>query len=478
MIVSLLGIVRELYVGRGSGVVDVGDTTLWFRDGHLHVGRDSPAAAELRVAMSSDQAARDDETGDSTIRDSAQKLALETLASELAGRHCRRRATGADSEGAVGPLPGGWFLMALAVHGCGPRELRGRLGTETTHVRAVLEGPALEELRGLPPRMASLLGRLGRESPIDGLVRDAGTEGAAMLRDLVALHAVGLVVTETPAVEAASADRKALDRFREAVGNQLVLEPVTLDVEEHRTRLATLWRTLGESDHYRLLGLAPGAPPEAVQASFTDLAKLVHPSQAPRLGLAADDAMLEVVFERAVEAYRTLADPERRMAYHRQTGLSISQEIDLRQRDEEKRAMAHELYRRGVSLLAANEISPAVDALREAVRLDPQADYLAALGRGQSRNRGWYRHAHESFHRAIAKAPGDAGLYVSLGAVCEKMERVDEAIEAYRKAVSLMPDNAEAKKSLERLGVSLRASGTFGVKGLFGRRSESGASGR
>jgi curved DNA-binding protein CbpA len=76
-------------------------------------------------------------------------------------------------------------------------------------------------------------------------------------------------------------------------------------------------------DYYVVLGIAEDADEETVRSAFRALARRYHPD------VGAGSSPIE--FQRAREAYETLADPERRRRYDRQLRASRSQPVVIRQ---------------------------------------------------------------------------------------------------------------------------------------------------
>ncbi len=75
-------------------------------------------------------------------------------------------------------------------------------------------------------------------------------------------------------------------------------------------------------DYYVVLGIAEDADKETIRSAFRALAKLArryHPD------VGAGSSPIE--FQRAREAYETLADPERRRRYDRQLRVSRAQPV-------------------------------------------------------------------------------------------------------------------------------------------------------
>jgi curved DNA-binding protein CbpA len=72
-------------------------------------------------------------------------------------------------------------------------------------------------------------------------------------------------------------------------------------------------------DHYVVLGIAEDADDQTIRSAFRTLARRYHPD--------AGAGSSAVEFQRAREAYETLADPARRRCYDRQLRESRAQPI-------------------------------------------------------------------------------------------------------------------------------------------------------
>lgn len=83
-------------------------------------------------------------------------------------------------------------------------------------------------------------------------------------------------------------------------------------------------------NHYALLGLKPGASVQAIRQAYRDLSKLYHPDTTTLPAAIATDK-----FQQLNEAYATLSNPERRLAYDHKIGYSriavMQSRLDLNQ---------------------------------------------------------------------------------------------------------------------------------------------------
>jgi curved DNA-binding protein CbpA len=190
--------------------------------------------------------------------------------------------------------------------------------------------------------------------------------------------------------------------FSERIARSLAERPLVLGAEEHRERVAAMLREVGGATFYQLLSLGPTASPEKVHEGYERVARLVHPSQAPLLGLEGREGVLEVLFERATAAYVTLSHPGKRRDYDREIGPAGWPEASTgKSRAEENRDRARGYFNRATAFAAKDDFHFAIELLREAVRIDPQAKYFVLLGDLQTRNQHWLRHAVDSYARAL-----------------------------------------------------------------------------
>jgi tetratricopeptide (TPR) repeat protein len=212
--------------------------------------------------------------------------------------------------------------------------------------------------------------------------------------------------------------------FSERIGRRLADRPLNLDPPYHRERIAGLLRKSGEGSFYQLLDLPPTATAQEIHEAYEQIAALVHPSNAPRLGLAGREAVLEVLFERLTEAYLNLSHSDRRKAYDRSLTSdtwSAAWRPAPGQRREEAREVAESYHRRALELIAADEHYMAIELLREAVRISPQAELYVMLGKLQAKNPRWLRAASESLQQAIVLGAKDPDLPAALQEVQDRL---------------------------------------------------------
>lgn len=205
--------------------------------------------------------------------------------------------------------------------------------------------------------------------------------------------------------------------FLERIAHRLSEQPVDLAPTLHRERVAGLLRQAGEASFYQILSLPPTATVQEIHESYERTARLVHPQNAPRLGLEGREGVLDMLFERATQAYLTLSQPERRKPYDRELSpeaWTAALTPAGRERKDEARTMARRYYERAVELVVSDDYYFAVELVQQAVRIDPRPEYHALLGKLQAKNQRWLRSASENLQKAVDLGSRDAELTVIL----------------------------------------------------------------
>lgn len=261
-----------------------------------------------------------------------------------------------------------------------------------------------------------------------------------------------------------------VERFRRRIGASLASEPVTLPAEEHRRHVAALFAQLGDLDFYELLQVMPQAREEEVHRAYVAAARLLHPHNAPRLALPAAEVALELLFERATEAYLTLSDADRAVRYAAgMVGRQRSAPVG-RGRDEERRREAARQFRIAQSLATDGRYHDAVQVLQQVVKLERRSEHFALLSECLANNPNWLPRAMEAARAAAELAPENAVLRARLAHLHERTGDRSQALDRYREALELDPDLADARAGRERLTpeVESTASGGF-VRRLLAR---------
>ena len=209
--------------------------------------------------------------------------------------------------------------------------------------------------------------------------------------------------------------------FSDRIARGLAERPLTIQAREHRERVAELLRQLGDGTFYHLLGIDPAAGAREVYEAYDEVARLVHPSHARRVGLEGREGVLKLLFERVTLGYLTLSEIDQRKAYDREVGPArwTALRTSASSREEE----ARRCLVKARSLAESEDFHTAIELLRQSVRMAPSSEAHALLGLLLAKNPQWLDEALESLERAAEMGSTEPGLAEALKEVREKLGR-------------------------------------------------------
>jgi curved DNA-binding protein CbpA len=212
------------------------------------------------------------------------------------------------------------------------------------------------------------------------------------------------------------------------------------------------------ADFYEILGVSRTATAAEIRKAYVLIAREKHPD---RVADPAEKAKAQEFFQRATEAFNTLASERGRAQYDAETEkpkLVVPAEI------------AADAYARGLTQLEARDVTGAIELFRSAVYHSPQeARYHAALGRALSRASNLGREAVLSLEEAIRLAPDTAAFHAELGLLLDGQGLHIRARKAVETALRLAPGDSQVARVAAHLGLGNAGEGG-GLKGLLRRK--------
>ncbi len=338
----------------------------------------------------------------------------------------------------------GWAPRRMLIEGAGridPSVLESELepyrACEVTVAADALEG---ENLCGAAK---ALLGALKREKRVEALLRDHSAS-------LYAMWLAGAL------------------SFGGAGSEDAKLTPAKPSSEPEQ--LEELKRKQAKQNHFEVLGLDPKASEADARNAFVGLAKRYHPD---KVGTSRPEvqALAAEVFARISQAHEILSAPERRRNYLKELKKGSSARAD---KDKVTRIVsAEQQFRKAEELVKRRQYPEAIEALRWALKLDPEeGEFHALLGWASflsaPKDLTVKKEAIEHMQKATALAPKSPSGYYYMGKLYKTCEDPDLAEKMFRKVLELRPDHTEANQEL-RLFEMRRSKGDRGSKKLFGR---------
>jgi len=357
---------------------------------------------------------------------------------------------------AAGSVPvGKLFRCASVLAETTPDWLEILVPDPERELSAALHLPSAGEVGGWDPEELWLLERLRHRMSARRLVEGAPVPIGRLRRALAGLLLADHIgVAGAPDQRTRSGDLGRLShKLAERIAVSLEESPLTLSEEEYRRRIADLLASAGALDHYELLDVRPGIDASELAHAFEELARLAHPSNVARFGLGDRRPAVSFLFERACEAYRTLSDPDRRIAYHRSQQIEVQVEsVSGEERQREAERLARQNFERARTEEAHGDLQSALLLLEQVVRTAPTSEYWVALARIQRRNPAWLGRAIDSYRSALELDPRSGEIRFELGGLHEQMGDLERARAFYQSAAASSPPNADAKAALVRLG--------------------------
>jgi tetratricopeptide (TPR) repeat protein len=202
-------------------------------------------------------------------------------------------------------------------------------------------------------------------------------------------------------------------------------------------------------DYYQLLGIKHDAGESDIKNAYFQYAKKYHPD---RISSAPDPEIKEkanFVFAEINKAYETLSNEDKKRKYDSK-GYKDDMSADTIQENLAEKARI--LYRKGKVLYTQKQYWEAASILDEAVSLDSyKASYYLLLGMSQMNLPALRRRAADNLQKAIDLENWNIEAFTAMGILFMMEQQPKRAEGFFRKALSINPDHALARKKLEEL---------------------------
>jgi tetratricopeptide (TPR) repeat protein len=208
-------------------------------------------------------------------------------------------------------------------------------------------------------------------------------------------------------------------------------------------------RCKGKEDYFELLGISHNATRKQIESAYTEKIEQEFPRTKIE-NMTNPDIKEKAVFilQRIDYMYSQLINYEKRAQYEEKISREKSRE-DIKENPLEQ---ARSNYKLGKSLYDQKAYPMALSALEEAVRLDPKkALYYHQLALCQIKEPSLRHEAEKNLQTAIELEPWNAEHHATLGMFYYLVKMNARAESSFRHALSLDPENAMAKKGLEKM---------------------------
>lgn len=215
------------------------------------------------------------------------------------------------------------------------------------------------------------------------------------------------------------------------------------------------------TNHYTVLGVAQTASEADVRRRFKILARERHPDRFQ----GAEKEKAEREFQELTQAFNVLTDATRRRQYDRELGKAAAAPSEAPTGQPAPTELARGYMVRGVESYKKGDYMGAAKAFDEATRLapaNPQAWHNLAMA--LSRDERWLRRAAAAAAKAVELEPMKPSYLKLAGKLHARLGNTEQAIEAYRQALSWGGADESVEAALEEL-----ESGKKSRLGFFGK---------
>lgn len=243
-----------------------------------------------------------------------------------------------------------------------------------------------------------------------------------------------------------------------AAGEPSAPEPAAATVlETRRMEIVEAYEGLATRTHYEALGIARDATEAQVKEAYFRMAKRFHPDAHHDPALHDLRDKLEAVFIRLGEAYEVLRNATTRASYERHLAASgepgtapppagVDSDLVTRQ--------AEQAIRRAARSVAEEKYWEAIQLLETSItRVEGPVKHAGQvlLARAYAKNPHWLKQAEQLLQQVLQADPGNVDAYYHLAGIYRAGGLRSRMTTMLRKVLELKPDHEEAHAELEAL---------------------------
>lgn len=302
-------------------------------------------------------------------------------------------------------------------------------------------------------------------SLIDGIRNIEQVCSTSGIGDFNALKALYLLLALKMA-EVGHIESESELAFVQDMLNETVTKPPINDASPARAPVVTramieeAYQSMKRQDHFQVLGLSRAAGSQEIKKTYFKLAKMYHPDRHFEPQMADMKEKLEKLFTRIHDAYQTLVDDGRRMAYEAAASQKpVTDEFVEKRAEEyvenyaEKTVRALSYFTAGMKEYNIGNFWGAADAFAWSTRLDPvKAEYFYYLGLSLMRIPRRGHEAEENLQKAIFIDPLKPEYHLDLGNMYMKSGLRNKALEIFTAALQANPTAENIRQAFAAAG--------------------------
>jgi hypothetical protein len=253
-----------------------------------------------------------------------------------------------------------------------------------------------------------------------------------------------------PATAAQPAEGRAPQAAKKPPAPALPPTPEPPRQDPVRREIEDLYQSLGTQTHFGVLGLSAEATEAQVKEAYFRLAKRFHPDVHHDPALSDLRREVEAIFVRLGEAYEVLRNPRIRASYQKEllsrqavSGPLADEAMDVQERLlRAARSLSEERYWEVIQLLEPVLAQAEVEAKQRCRVL---------LARAYAKSPNWVKQGEELLLTVVRESPGDVEAWFQLAVIYKNQGLAGRALGALQRAIDLDPSHPEALALLHSL---------------------------
>jgi len=313
----------------------------------------------------------------------------------------------------------------------------------------------------LTPREAFLLSRLDGARRIENLISVSSLGRDDAISTIYTLRAAGLVEVGVAPKHPVPSYRPRLESRQQAAEPQVQVDEEQLSPAEaeERAQIRQMARCASMVDHYRALGLEPGADTAAIERAWKRIQQRCNPERSQEPHLADLEPELATVVERARAAFDLLSRAASRRRYDEILESLLDEAGRDSRADDERRQISAQArkelasanFKRSEELTREGEPYLAIRLLEQACAIDPRPEELVKLARLLLRNPLWINRALDALRRAIENDPLHVDAWLELAEIWRRRNHAERQRKALERALAADPESSKAQVMYRQL---------------------------
>lgn len=227
-----------------------------------------------------------------------------------------------------------------------------------------------------------------------------------------------------------------------------LFKPVVIEEDLFIKKVNELFENMNRMNYFELLGVSEDAGIKTLTKRYFELTKEFHPDKSYNYSDPSLKDKLSSIIESITTAYNTLKDPESRKRY---IATISGEELKIQTTPKPTKGVtAQPELQNALSMIKNGKPSEAIPILQGILKREP--------GNAEARNylalaylkKGDYKLAETAMLEALKLKP-TSEYYTNLGLIYIKLRALQDAAQAFQRALELNPSNEKARQHLEKI---------------------------